>query len=83
MPLPVPGWSLFELGDPYFEADEVLGEFARRAYLNQSFYTRSVKLSLLLFYLLRAFSGYGVKIVHGIPLPDRSSEYYPLLREGV
>ncbi len=34
--------SLFELGDPYFEADEVLGEFAGRAYLNQFFYTRSV-----------------------------------------
>ena len=41
-PLPVRGRSLFELGDPYFEANEVLGEFAGRAYLNQFFYTRSV-----------------------------------------
>jgi hypothetical protein len=64
-PLPVRGRPLFELGDPYFEADEVLGEFAVRAYLNQFFYTRSVDTSLILCYLLRAFSGYGVKIVHG------------------
>ena len=41
-PLPIRGRPLFELGDPYFEADEVLGEFAGRAYLNQFFYTRSV-----------------------------------------
>ena len=41
-PLPVRGRPLFELGDPYFEADEVLGEFAGRAYLNQFFYTRFV-----------------------------------------
>ena len=40
--LPVRGRPLFELGDPYFEADEVLGEFAGRAYLNQFFYTRFV-----------------------------------------
>ena len=64
-PLPVRGRPLLELGDPYFEADEVLSEFAARADLHQFFYTRSVNLSLGLCYLLRAFSGYGVKIVHG------------------
>ncbi len=64
-PLPVRGRPLFELGDPYFEADEVLGEFAGRAYLHQFFYTRPINPSLSLCYLLRAFSGYGVKIVHG------------------
>ena len=64
-PLPVRGRPLLELGDPYFEADEVLGEFAARAHLHQFFYTRSVDPSLSLCYLLRAFSGYGVKIVHG------------------
>lgn len=63
--LPVRGRPLFELGDPYFEADEVLGEFAGRAHLHQFFYTRSVDLSLSLCYLLRAFDGYGVKIIHG------------------
>ena len=41
-PLPVRGRPLFELGDPYFEADEVLGEFAGRAHLHQFFYTRPV-----------------------------------------
>jgi hypothetical protein len=64
-PLPVRGGPLFELGDPYFEADEVLGEFAGRTYLNQLFYTWSIDPSLSLCYLLRAFSKYGVKIVHG------------------
>ncbi len=64
-PLSVRGRPLFELSDPYFEADEVLGEFAGRAYLNQFFYTRSVDPSLSLCYLLRTFSKYGVKIVHG------------------
>jgi hypothetical protein len=64
-PSPVRGRPLLELGDPYFEADEVLGEFAGRAHLHQFFYTRSVNPSLSLCYLLRAFSGYGVQIVHG------------------
>jgi hypothetical protein len=64
-PLPVRVRTLLELGDPYFEADEVLGEFAGRAHLNQFFYTWSVDPSLSLCYLLRAFSKYGVKIVHG------------------
>ena len=64
-PLPVRGLPLLELGDPHFEADEVLGEFAGRAHLHQLFYTRSVDLSLSLCYLLRAFSEYGVEIVHG------------------
>jgi hypothetical protein len=64
-PLPVRGTRLLELGDPYFKADEVLGEFASRAHLHQFFYMRSVNLSLSLCYLLRAFSGYVVKIVHG------------------
>jgi hypothetical protein len=64
-PLPVRVRPLLELGDPYFEADEVLGEFAGRAYLHQFFYTRSVDPSLGLCYLLRAFCEYGVKIVHG------------------
>ena len=64
-PLPVRGRPLLELGDPYFEADEVLGEFAGRAYLHQFFYTRFVDPSLSLCYLLRAFSGYGVEIFHG------------------
>jgi hypothetical protein len=64
-PLPVRVRPLLELGDPYFEADEVLGEFAGRAYLHQFFYTRSVDPSLSLCYLLRAFCEYGVKIVHG------------------
>src|SRR5215210_2915083 len=56
---------LLELGDPYFEADEVLGKFAARAHLHQFFHTCSVSPSLSLCYLLRASSGYGVKIVHG------------------
>ncbi|MGI8728770.1 MAG: hypothetical protein ACR2LK_02015 [Solirubrobacteraceae bacterium] len=64
-PLLVRGRPLLELGDPYFEADEVLGEFAGRAHLHQFFYTRSVNLSLSFCYLLRAFSGYEVKIFHG------------------
>ena len=64
-PLPDRGRPLFESGDPYFEADEILGEFAGRACLHQFFYTRSINPSLLLCYLLRAFSGYEVKIVHG------------------
>ncbi len=64
-PLPVRGRPLLELGDPYFEANEVLGKFAGRAHLHQFFYTRSVNPSLSLCYLLRAFSSYGVKIVHG------------------
>ena len=64
-PLPVRGWPLFELSDPYFEADKVFGEFAGRAHLHQFFYTRSVGPSLSLCYLLRTFSEYGVKIVHG------------------
>ena len=64
-PLPIRGRPLLELGDPYFEADEVLGEFAGRAYLHQFFYMRFVGLSLSLCYFLRAFSEYGVKIVHG------------------
>jgi hypothetical protein len=64
-PLAVHGLPLLELGDPHFEADEVLGEFAGRAHLHQLFYTRSVNLSLSLCYLLRAFSEYGVEIVHG------------------
>jgi hypothetical protein len=63
-PSPVRGRPLLELGDPYFEADEVLGEFAGRTHLHQFFYTRSVNPSLSLCYLLRALSGYGVKIVH-------------------
>ena len=64
-PLPDRARHLLELGDPYFEADEVLGEFAGRANLHQFFYTRFVEPSLSLCYLLRAFSGYGVEIVHG------------------
>ena len=63
-PSPVHGRPLLELGDPCFEADEVLGEFAARAHLHQFFYTRPINPSLSLCYLLRAFSGYGVKIVH-------------------
>jgi hypothetical protein len=53
------------LGDPYFEADEVLGEFAGCAHLHQFFYTWPIIPSLSLRYLLRAFGGNGVKIVHG------------------
>ena len=64
-PLPDRARHLLELGDPYFEADEVLGEFAARAHLHQFFYTRPINPSLSLCYLLRAFSGYGVEIVHG------------------
>ena len=64
-PLPDRGRPLLESGDPYFEADEVLGEFTGRARLHQFFYTLSIYPSLLLCYLLRAFSGYEVKIVHG------------------
>ena len=64
-PLPVCGRPLLELGDPYFEADEVLGELAGRAHLHQFFYTLSVSPSLSFCYLLRAFGGYGVEIVHG------------------
>jgi hypothetical protein len=56
---------LFELGDPYFEADEVLGKFAGCAHLHQFLYTWPIVPSLSLCYLLRAFGGYGVEIVHG------------------
>src|SRR5918993_855551 len=63
-PLPVRGRPLFELGDPYFEANEVLGKFACCAHLHQLLYTWPITPSLSLCYLLRTFSGYGVKIVH-------------------
>jgi hypothetical protein len=63
-PSPVRGRPLFESGDPYFEADEVLGEFASRAHLHQFFYTRPITPSLSVRYLLRAFGGYGIEIVH-------------------
>jgi hypothetical protein len=56
--------SLFESSDPYFETDKVLGKFTSCARLHQRLYTRLVITSLSLCYLLRAFSGYGVKIVH-------------------
>ena len=61
---PVRGRPLFELGDPYFEADEVLGKFACCAHLHQLLYAWPITPSLSLCYLLRTFSGYGVKIVH-------------------
>lgn len=64
-PLSDRGRPLLESGDPYFEADEVIGEFTGRTRLHQFFYTRFINPSLLLCYLLRAFSGYEVKIVHG------------------
>jgi len=41
-PLTVHGRTLLELGDPCFEADEVLGEFAGRPHLHEFFYTRPV-----------------------------------------
>lgn len=63
-PLPARERSLLELGDPYFEADEVLGKFAGCAHLHQFFYTWLILPSLSLRYLLRAFDGYGVKVVH-------------------
>lgn len=63
-PLPVHGRPLLEFGDPYLEADEVLGEFGGRTYLHQFFYTWSVEPSLFLCYLLRALGGYGIEIVH-------------------
>ena len=63
-PLPVRGRPLFELGDPYFEADEVLGKFAGCAQLHQFFNTWPIIPSLSLRYLLCALCGYGVKIVH-------------------
>ena len=69
---------LFESSDPYFETDEVLGKFRGRAQLHQLLYTLRVTPSLGLCYLLRAFGGYGVKIVHGNSLPGRPSRYYPL-----
>ena len=56
---------MFESSDPYFETDKVLGKFTSRAQLHQLLYTRPVTPSLGLRYLLRAFSGYGVKVVHG------------------
>ena len=55
---------LFEFSDPYFETDKVLGKFTSCAHLHQFVYTRPISPSLSLCYLLRAFSGYGVKIVH-------------------
>lgn len=60
----VRGEPLFELSDPYFEADKVLGKFTGRAHLHQFLYTRPVAPSLGLCYLLRALGGYGVEIVH-------------------
>ena len=56
---------LFESSEPYFETDEILGKFTSRAHIHQLLYARSVTPPLDLCYLLRAFSGYGVKIVHG------------------
>ena len=50
--------------DFYFETDKVLGKFTSCAHLHQLLYTRPVTPPLSLCYLLRAFSGYGVKIVH-------------------
>jgi hypothetical protein len=61
----VRGWHLFESGDPYFEADEVLCKLWGCAQLHQLLYARPISLSLGLCYLLRPFSGYRVKIVHG------------------
>lgn len=55
---------LFEFSDPYFETDEVLGKFTSCAHLHQSLYARPIPPSLSLCYLLRAFGGYRVKIVH-------------------
>src|SRR5215210_2552270 len=66
--LPARGQPLLELGEPYLEADEVLGEFAGHAQLYQFLYARAVPLSLGLRYLLHAFGGYGVEIVHGSPI---------------
>lgn len=60
----VRGCPLFESGDPYFEADEVLGKLWSCAQLHQLLYARPIFPSLGLCYLLRAFSGYRVKIVH-------------------
>ena len=56
---------LFESSEPYFETDEVLGKLWSCAQLHQLLYARPVAPSLGLCYLLRAFSGYGIKIVHG------------------
>lgn len=55
---------LFEPGDPYFEADEVLGKLWSCTQLHQLLYARRILPPLGFCYLLRAFSGYGVKIVH-------------------
>ena len=63
-PLPARERPLLELSDPYFEADEVLSKFAGCAHLHQFFYTWPILPSLILRYLLRAFDGYGVKVVH-------------------
>ena len=60
----VRGRPLLESGDPYFEADEVLGKFASCAHLHQLLYARCIISSLSLRYLLRTFSGYGVEIIH-------------------
>jgi hypothetical protein len=61
----VRGRPLLESCSPYFETNEVLGKFASCAHLHQLLYARSITSSLSLCYLLRAFSGYGVEIVHG------------------
>jgi hypothetical protein len=63
--LPARGRALFELSDPYLEADNVLGKLAGRARLHQLLYARLESLPLGLRYVLGAFGGYGVEIVHG------------------
>ena len=63
--LPVPRRRpLFESSEPYFETDKILGKFTGCAQLHQFLYTRLITPSLGLRYLLRAFSGYRVEIVH-------------------
>ena len=79
-PLPVRRQPLFESGDPYLEADEVLGNLRRRAQLHQLLYACRVTASLGFGYLLRASGGYGVEIVHSSIPSDRPSPYYPLPR---
>ena len=55
---------LLESCNSYFETNEVLGKFASCAHLHQLLYARCITSSLSLRYLLRAFSGYGVEIIH-------------------
>lgn len=55
---------LLESSDPYFETERVLGKFTSCAQLHQFLYARPITPSLSFCYLLRAFGGYGIKIVH-------------------